>query len=171
MRVNRSVPRLATVLALAMVAMLTLRCESQESPPVDEPEKGPGGFELLQLERIPQQVTVVINRAQGTIRGQPQHVEICRTEEVCAENQFLWFIAGGLRDGERLVIRGARDVCFDWPDGELVIPSPLNGAESGPFLDTCLAPDKYGFYWPYVFELYDGDKLIAKTDPSGIFRR
>lgn len=179
MRVNRSVPRLATAIALAMVAMLTLRCESQESPPVEEPKAGVGGFELLQLDRIPAQVKIMIMRpsppeTMGTIRAVPPHVDICDTKEECPEDQFLWFIPAGLKEGERLVIRGARDVCFDWPDGKLEIPYPINGAESGPRdPDSCKPdpPDKYGFYWPYIIELYEGDTKIAESDPSGIFRR
>jgi hypothetical protein len=156
-----------------MLAMLTMRCESQESPPVEKPAEGAGTFELLQLAQVPAQVKITINRSQGTIKAVPPHVDICRTENVCPEDQFLWFIPGGLKDGERLVIRGARDVCFNWPNGELEILYPINGAQSGPFLSACLAADKYGFYWPYIIELFEGDDLepIAETDPSGIFRR
>ncbi len=173
MSVNRSVPRLTTVLGLAMLAMLTMRCESQESPPVEEPDRGAGAFELLQLERVPAQVKITINRPQGTIHAVPPHVDICETEDGCPEDQFLWYIPAGLKEGERLVIRGARDVCFDWPNGKLEIPYPINGAQSGQFLPACNPPDKYGFYWPYVIELYEGEnpEPIAETDPSGIFRR
>lgn len=172
MRKDRSVPRLATVLLLVMVAMLTMRCESQEPNKIEGGEEASeGGPTLLMLNVTGAPVNIVINRAQGTIRVNPPHVEICSGSIACPHDQFQWQIPGGLREDERLVIRGARRSCFPWP--ELVITPPDNGALSGPYLPECEAEDKYGFYWPYIVELYQGagEEPIAKTDPSGIFRQ
>lgn len=166
MKEQRSGPGLVTVLALIMVAMLTMRCESQEKAASESMGEAP--FELLELERFPSVVKLVINRTQGTIRAVPPNVVICREEAACPEDQFEWRIQGGLEESERLVIRGARQVCFEW--SELVVTPPSNTARSGRYLEDCEADDKYGFFWPYVIELYSDGERIAESDPSGIFR-
>ena len=167
MKEQRSFPRLVTLLVLIMVAMLNMRCDSQESSPIVR--TGEATFELRQEERFPRAVTLIINRAQGTIRAEPPSVVLCRDEAACLEDQFEWRIRNGLEEGERLVIRGARQACFDW--SELEVTPPNNVALSGPYLEACEAPDKYGFFWPYVIELYYDGERIAESDPSGIFRR
>lgn len=161
--------RIALVALVLAMGLMTMRCESQEPAPEAE-ARTEAAFELLRLERFPAVVNLIVNRPQGTIRAVQPFVELCRDEAVCPEDQFEWRIPGGLQTGERLVIAGAREQCFAW--SELEVTPPSNVARSGPYNESCEAPDKYGHYWPYLVTLYDGEgEVIARTDPGGIFRR
>ena len=100
---DRSVPHLATLLTLVMVAMLTMRCESQETADVKGAEDATEeSFRLLMLRPNGFPVNILINRPQGTIQVRPPHVDICRGAVACPHDEFQWQIAGGLQPDERL---------------------------------------------------------------------
>jgi hypothetical protein len=129
----------------------------------------PAAKKGAKLAATPAVVKVVIQRGKGRIDVIPPYVQICRNAASCRENEIEWEVLGGLEANETLKIRGARTDCFSW--STLEISSPEDGAASGAPIASCTAADKYGFFWPYIIELFvSGNSTpIAATDPGGIF--